>query len=170
MSRPEFENQTSISAVTSKKIKSFKSNANTQLAKQTFERHTFFSAPNTVSSIMNLNMGMRPIGAGITGIRTMFVDTYIGPSEGLGVLQATSGIPQNDFMFDQGTFKNGGTQDTSNITFIPNDIGAVNANLRAIKYDDTIGVSFVFYHDTTASTIGEERWVTWFVEEETVKR
>lgn len=175
MSRPEFENQTQISAITNKSIKWFEKVSTVALTANVFERHTFFSAPNSVSRIINLKMEFAGVPQGTwTGTREMILDNYMNASKGLGVFRGVASNVTDIFYFDQGAFTRGATRTTANITKYPDDYGAINDNVRALRYDETIGVSFVFLHTLNTgsgdATITEARSLICFIEEEVVKR
>lgn len=171
MGKMQFDRQTVISATTNKVIKWFKTVSTDPLQPNVYERHTFFSSKNTTSKIFNIQMLWGGVtDTAITGGRTLGMGSYMDSNTTIGIFSATSSVPQNDFSFDQGTFKNGGGMDVSNIQYIPNDIAGVNANIRSVVYDDVIGVTFEFFHQTNATVLGEARSVVFFVEEEVVAR
>lgn len=174
MSKPEFENQVSISAVTNKKIKYVTKEINgVGLNQNVFERHTFFSPPKTVSRIINMQMFWdRIVASGLTGEREFILDNYLSPTLGLGIFRAVSTDTTRVFTFDQGAFKMDDL--TTGVTFVPNDLSAINYNIREMRFDETIGLTFIFRHTLanagTGINVTENRRIIFFTEEEVVDR
>lgn len=169
MSRPEFENQVSIAAVTSKKIKWVTKESTVPLAPNTFDRHTFFSPAKTVSRIINMQMIFGGLAAGFTGTREMILDSYLDNATGVGVFNSKTSDLTSDFMFDQGAFKLGyNDYDNAGVDFMPNDINTVNYNIRELRFDDIIGITFVYRHSVTGQNLTERRKMIYFVEEEVI--
>lgn len=168
MGSRQFDRQTIIDAMTNKSIKIMTADSSAVIATNGIERIVFFSPPNTVSRILNVQMKWDAIQAGgLTGTRTMYLDNYINANSGLGNFKAYSSDLYNYFIFDQGAFKTG--ESTAGVTFIPNDLAAVNTNVRGVSFDDKIGVSCAFSHNIPVG-IGEPRHVILFVEQEVVAR
>lgn len=173
----QFDRQTIIDAVTNKSVHYLSGNSGgVGLLTGTYERHAIFSPKNTISRILNLQMQWDALAntTGITGTRELILDNYIDANTGLGIFKFNSGTIAQAIMFDQGCFQLPDMSTDSTLKAFPNDYAAVNANIRALEFDDTIAVSVVFYHvlyyNGANVSITENRSWQLFTEQEVVSR
>jgi hypothetical protein len=108
--------------------------------------------------------------SGYTGTRSLILDNYIDTSHGLGIFRGTSSQLYKGFVFDQGAFQLSDLTYDAGATIFPNDLAAVNNNIRNFVFDETIGLSVVFYHQVGTISITEARTCTLFIEQEVVSR
>jgi hypothetical protein len=172
MGNMQFDRQTIIDAVTNKSVHVIQlDSGGASLGPNTYERHILFSPPNTVSRIINMQMTWDALANGTyTGTRSLILDNYINANSGLGIFRGTSSQLYKGWRFDQGAFQLSDLTYDSAAQIFPNDLAAVNNNIRNFVFDDTIGVSIVFYHTVAGVPISENRYFTLFVEQEVVSR
>jgi hypothetical protein len=163
MGRPEFENQTEITAQSSKSIYYLKWEDTTTSVLVGFansQRITIYSPVNTVSRIINADVMWYPI-AGASGDKTIFIDNQLTETEGMGVLSLTGAFGA-EIRFDTGTFQNTSTSK-------PLDTNAASQRLTQTTFDDVKGLTFVYFNNTNVASAAK-RTYRLFVEREIVKR
>jgi hypothetical protein len=171
MGNMQFDRQTLISAVTNKSVKVLQFTTNASLPAFTYERHILFSPKNTVSKVINVRMTWDALAnTGFTGYRQLIMDNYIDDTHGLGIFRLQSSQLYKGLLFDQGDLQlSDGTHDSGAVLF-PNDLGAINANIRSLSFDEVTGLSLVFYHGVSGVSLTETRTYTIFIEQEVVAR
>lgn len=172
MGNMQFDRQTIIDAVTNKSVSIIQiTSGGVALPPNTYERHILFSPKNTVSRVINMRMTWDALAnSGLTGSRSLILDNYIDATHGLGIFRGTSSQLYKGFLFDQGDFQLSDlTHDPAALIF-PNDLAAVNNNIRNFVFDENIGLSVVFFHTVAGVSITENRTCTLFVEQEVVSR
>lgn len=169
MGRPQFENITTISATTSKKMAWVEDLDYTPLTSGTYKRVTIFSPPNTISTIKNVFMNFAAIPGQVAGVRTWFMENYILPTVGIGLFYSEApGNYTASYQFEQGSFKY--SDDTTTGLISSPTTATVNSTIQNTKFDDLIGITFVFRQTSGVSTGATERRIILFTEQETVKR
>lgn len=169
MGSMQFDRQTVISATTSKSIQFLQGDYNGNLSWGVFEQHTIYAPKNTVCTIINQRMEFPPVsGANLTGPKDMMINNQVNANVGLGMFRVSQSNPAEDFVFGSYTI-------SPNTSYYPNDLAAVDANIRQVVYDETIGVSIIFWSSITQNGAGyvitgnDRSWML-FVEQEVVAR
>jgi hypothetical protein len=172
MGNMQFDRQTLISAVTNKSVKTISFTSTQSLGPNTYERHIIFSPPNTISRLINVRLQWDPLQNGTyTGTRSLIIDNYIDANNGIGIFRGTSDKLYKAFVFDQGDFQIMPDMiHDSTLQMFPNDLAAVNNNIRNFYFDETTGISIVFFHTIAGVPVSEARNVTLFIEQEVVSR
>lgn len=170
MPRPQFENQTLISAVTSKVITYFQKQEVSPITSHEYERHTFFSPRKTVSKLINLRLTFGEISGMSKGVREIILDNYLAADQGTGVFFSSCSRYTGTFHFDQGTFRVNSDREPSDILYYPSDLGAINQNIRAVQFDDTTGLTVVFRHTSLINDVDVTREMIGFIEQEVISR
>jgi hypothetical protein len=161
MSRPEFENQTLISAMTNKTIVVIRGETEEFLAIGAWQRITILSPPNTVSRLFNCRLSWDADGRATAGTKSIILDQQIDEFEGIGLFLFNG--PYNlGFSWDQGHWINTTSQ-------TPNDFGAMSTQIQAARFDEFKGIQLVFTHSTNVNEVSKRHWVL-FVEREVVAR
>jgi hypothetical protein len=159
LARQEFENQTLISAVTSKKIEVISGESNTLLPAGQSEIITFFSPPNTVTRVLNiaLEWHSEQNGSLNSGTKNLIVN-----SMSIGVVNMASAW--NKYLaYDVGQF----SADT--LSYTPNNLASATQQIRSLVFDDTREMALIFNHNFNLAVSSKRTWKI-IVERETVKR
>lgn len=161
MSRPEFENQVMISAVSSKSQRFVEQKSTTPLGNFQFERFNIFASPGKTGRLLNFQMKFAPIAGGVAGdTKTLIIDCMIDGSRGLGMFQI-AGTFDSNLLYDQGTPKNHATMN-------PSDLGGLANQIDRIVFDDERAMQVVFGNFSVSTTA--ERSFILFIEEEVTSR
>lgn len=174
MGRPEFENQTAISAIAGKKIRVLSRNVNLPLPSGTYERVTVFSSPRTVSKVLNVRMSMglvySPIAGTTTAHKEMGLENYFSPTYGIGIVKGINkDKPGSSFSLEFGCFNAFDDLNGDGVcTTVPAQ-SEIPAMLNNLYFDDVMGLTF-FYRQAAGSTANIQRSYYCFVQEEQVSR
>lgn len=159
MSNPEFENQTLISAVASKKVITIVGESVTLLPANQSEIINFYSPPNTVSKVLNIALEWMSEEDGALNAGTK---NYILNSMSIGVMNMSSAW--NKYLaYDVGAF----SADT--FKFTPNDLAACSTQVRNLIFDETRELALIFNHSFNLAVSSKRTWKI-IVEQETVSR
>lgn len=162
MSRPEFENQTMISAVSSKKIKRIMGEANTPIPAGTRERIIILSDENTISRVLTMAVHWDGATTEIAHWKEIVLDLMTSATEGIGLFKLRGETNKNLF-YDQGYV------DTT-IAYFPNDLGAISSQITRAVFDESLGLHIVFSHEEPTLSIQSRRLWKIVIEQETVAR
>lgn len=172
MGRPEFENQTMISAVSSSKMVWINLIKTDNMPQNTFMKYVILSPAKTVSRIKNARITFDALVGHIAG-DSVFRDMLLEyPGNGNGIFQASCTDPTKQWHFDRGSFRYAGsnTMGAEAIQSTPVDLGALNSNIREAVFDDVIGIQVVFKHSSALTQAAVRREINLWVEQETVSR
>jgi hypothetical protein len=170
MPRPQFENQTLISAVTSKSIGFIEGTITTPQANGVYQSVILYSAPNTISRVMNVRQRFGAItdaGAVGTNKKYMYINTnWRNPQTqqdvGIG-LYRIRGNCNVTVEYDKGEMIAGDEMQ-------PNDHAALNARVTQAVFDETVGLAIVFMQQSGVTNTTGERYYLVMYEQEVVKR
>lgn len=161
MSRPQFENQTLISATTSKSIEFVVVESTEDLVADVYERVTILSPKNTVSRVFNVQMMWEADTVATQGEKHLVIDSILDDETGVGMFRF-GGAYNSKVMYDQGYF-------SGETYFYPDDLGAMSNQVNSITFDDIRGIQVVFRHTMNTIT-NSKRICVLFVEREVVAR
>lgn len=169
MGKPQFENQTMISAVSNKKIRRITGSTSSPVNDSSYQRVTIFASPKTYSRLFNARLiwnsgGGEEIGTVANSYKEYIVDMQIDQSSGIGMFKFKSSMANSTIKFDQGYFKENEVAVSNNL-FFPGDLGAVSSQLNNVYFDESLGMQLVFWHNFGKTVSSLREWVLFFEEE-----
>lgn len=171
MSRPEFENQTLISAVTSKTITSVTVSNTFSLAHLAYDVTKIYSPVGTVSRVMGFEAYYPPTGSAAGTEKNIIVSLLEFMPDNVtakAVLEqvAVSSNDNLDCKIEYGEPKNVRSAPSG---YFPSDLAAFQNQLKGMIFDDQKPLQIAFYNNTGVA-ITSSRSFTIFVEREVIKR
>jgi hypothetical protein len=168
MGRPEFENQTLISAVTSKEIKSVVVSNTFALPHLSYDVTKLYSPKGTVSRVMGLEVYFPATGTNLVTEKNLIISLLEYTDQTETALYSI--VEQLSFSADDNKDAKIEYGLPTNVrTYAPNSLDAFHTQLRGMIFDDEKPLQFAFYNNT-GSTINTKREFTIFVEREVIKR
>jgi len=167
MGRPEFENQTLISAVTNKSVVTIAGKTNAVTTPGVYERITVLSPKNTISKLYNIMLSWDIETTPTSGTKSCIIDQQYGKTspegqtQGIGLFKFT-GDWNKKIMWDQGEWQNVTTK-------TPNDLGAMVSQIQAGRFDEFNGIQIVFSNSFNFGGNAYREWIL-FCEREVVAR
>jgi hypothetical protein len=158
---PEYNQQTQISAVTSKKMTFIDKTISSDIPSGVLERVSIFSATSTIGRIKNFAASF-PAFASTSGDKLLILDMKLDVNKGLGVVRM-QGPTGNVFTVSE-------SQPVGHSSARPNDFSAFGNALRNVVFDDVIGLDIVFWNNSNAATGVLSKRIVIFYEEEVVKK
>jgi hypothetical protein len=163
MGRPQFENQTQITAMASKRVDYIEGSSVASLPSSTYERFTIFSPKNTISRVMNIRQQFLAITETTTvANKYIYLSNRFPDGSGVGVYRLR-GDSDADLIFDKGELE------AKNPVYVPNDLAGLNNRIVQAEFDEVIGMNVTFQHGAGVSTTAERSYAI-FLSEEVVDR